>query len=137
MKYLILLLVLVCSPSFAQSSSSSTGSSSSAASSVGKFDLRIGWKAPTEREDGETFYPYEIAGYEVRYKKVSDLVFKPAINLGPTLLKYQITNVPYDDYYIEISVYDQNGFYSKFVSIQYIRPPMSVNDLILKISTIR
>ncbi len=104
---------------------------------VRKFDLRIGWDLPTQREDGIRFDMSEIGGYEIRYRKVSETEFRTIPNLPPTILKYQISNIPYDDYIIEIAVFDCNGLYSAFTPIEYTRPPMPVSKLRLKTSTIR
>ena len=139
LSYFVFFLLLCVPLCYGQSSSSSATSStatSAAASSTPKFDLRFGWKVPTQREDGEPLAATEIGGYEVRYMRMSDKIIK-VVPLGPTLLKYQISNIPYDDYYIEIAVFDIDGLYSKFVAIPYIRPPMPVNSVTLKASPTR
>lgn len=116
--------------------SSSSKSSTSSSVGAGKFDLRFGWRVPTLREDGTPFYYEEILGYDIRYRKLSETTFK-YIQIGPAFLKYQINNLPYDDYLVEIAVFDVNGLYSQYVTLTYIRPPAPLIGLILKESTIR
>ena len=142
MRYLILILAILCTHALAQSSSStssaqsSIGSSSVSSSSAGIFDLRFSWKIPTEREDGTPFTASEILGYEVRYKRTTDTEYR-YIPLPPTITKYQINKLKYDDYQIEIAVYDVNGLYSKYAAVNFTRPPNPVSNLLIKQSTVR
>jgi uncharacterized protein CbrC (UPF0167 family) len=97
------------------SAQSSAATAKLTASTTGSVTLR--WSTPNARENGDYLELDDIGGFEVRYKKSTDISYTTkviadnrtnSINLGTLSGTYQF----------EIAAYDTNGLYSTFIPIQ-------------------
>ena len=80
--------------------------------------VQLSWNIPATRENGESLYPYEIGGYEIKYRNVSDSEYRSLIvemTDSDELLKG--TSVELSDsgtYEFSVAVFDVNGLYSLY-----------------------
>lgn len=95
--------------------SSSSSSSSSAGSVIGGVTI-LDWFLPTERENGAYLELDEIAGYEIRYKKINDNDFITVRIDDSSADSYTIGNLS-GSYEFYIATIDINGVYSEFVEV--------------------
>ena len=99
------------------SSSSSSSSSSSAPTTGFAGPVGITWDAPTKRANGTDLYIDELGGYEIRYKKISDVNYTYVTINDPWTMDYKFDWLE-GDYEFQIAAFDKNGVYSPFVDIQ-------------------
>ena len=76
------------------------------------------WSTPLERVNGEALAVTDIAGYEIRYRKVGTPNFTKVIVNGHAVNNYYIDDLTGDDYVFEVAVFDTSGLYSDFVVAQ-------------------
>jgi hypothetical protein len=76
----------------------------------------IQWSAPEQRENGDTLYLYEIAGYEVQYRKVgaTDFTVVRVEEDGSGAQEINIEVTSDSDYELLIASYDLDGLYSDY-----------------------
>lgn len=102
--------------SSSSSAPSSSGSSSSAAQQVAG-PVGITWTPPGLRENGSPLDITELGGYEIRYKKVSDLNYTYVSINDPWTNNYTFDWLE-GNYIFQIAAFDKEGIYSPFVDIQ-------------------
>jgi len=74
------------------------------------------WSAPMERANGEAMPASEIGGYEIRYKTVSDILYRNLVLNDGTADQYSLIDVEAAEVVsFEVAVFDTNGIYSDFV----------------------
>ena len=107
-------------PSSAITSSPKAQSSSSVASSeLAQIDgpVQIYWNPPNERENGDPLDITEIGGYELRYKRKSDVEYtRITINDGYADAYY--FDYLQGEYEFQIAAFDTSGLYSTFAPIK-------------------
>lgn len=75
-----------------------------------EYSVELTWDRPTERENGDQLFIYELGGYEIRYK--SDLEYEYLyINNGSTE-NLTVINLKPITYSFAITAYDIDGLYS-------------------------
>lgn len=79
--------------------------------------MGITWDAPTKRANGTDLYIDELGGYEIRYKKISDVNYTYVTINDPWTMDYKFDWLE-GDYEFQIAAFDKNGVYSPFVDIQ-------------------
>lgn len=110
----------------ASSSTASFSSSSSSASTTNTINgivaskvagpVNMSWIAPNKRQNGSILDITEVAGYEIRYKLVTDTNFTYiSINDAWTTMY----NFPWLEgtYVFQIAAFDKEGLYSEFVDV--------------------
>lgn len=106
------------------SSSSKAPSSSLASSSSGLAQIngpvQIYWNAPTERENGDYLDITEIGGYELRYKRKSDIYYTRVVINDAFTDAYYFDHLE-GEYEFQIAAFDKIGLYSSFVPINNSR----------------
>jgi len=95
------------------SSTKSTSSVSNSAAS--QKSAKLTWTHPTQRENGQYLELDDIGGYEIRYRKTTDKRFSYIVINNNKTTEYTHTDV--SDTEFEISVFDTNGVYSRFVKV--------------------
>lgn len=106
-------------PAVVSSSSASSQASSSAAPSYHLGGaIGISWTPPAVRENGKYLDITELGGYEIRYKKTTDVKFTYISVTDPWTTRYDFDSLPEGDYIFQIAAFDANGIYSPFVNIQ-------------------
>jgi hypothetical protein len=105
-------------------SSSKAPSSSLASSSSGLAQIngpvQIYWNAPTERENGDYLDITEIGGYELRYKRKSDIYYTRVVINDAFTDAYYFDHLE-GEYEFQIAAFDKIGLYSSFVPINNSR----------------
>ena len=76
----------------------------------------LDWFLPTERTNGAYLELDEIAGYEIRYKKINDNDFTTVRIDDSSADSYTIGNLS-GSYEFYIATIDINGVYSEFVEV--------------------
>ncbi len=93
------------------SSALSSGSSQSVNGAV-----QLLWNIPTQRENGDYLDITEIGGYELRYKLKGDNEYKTVLIADGFTDAYYFDYLK-GDYDFEIAIFDKDGLYSNFVTI--------------------
>jgi hypothetical protein len=78
-------------------------------------NVNLKWLPPTQRENGVKLTALEIGGYEIRYRTLAENTYK-YVSVAGDLTQTSINNLV-GDYIFEIAVFDTNGLYSNFVTI--------------------
>lgn len=77
------------------------------------------WSASTERENGQPLSIEEIGGYELRYTLAGSSVSQSVLIPDGGATSYEFKDIPVGSHSFEIAVFDTDGLYSDFVSINY------------------
>ena len=96
-------------------SSSSKSQSSTSSSKASQKSAKITWNHPNQRENGQFLELYEIGGYEIRYRKLTDSRYTYIVINSNKITEY--THADATDTEFEIAVFDTNGVYSRFVKV--------------------
>ena len=96
-------------------SSSSKSVSSTSSSKASQKSAKITWTHPDARENGQFLELYEIGGYEIRYRKLTDSRYTYIVINSNKITEY--THADATDTEFEIAVFDTNGVYSRFVKV--------------------
>lgn len=94
---------------------SSPALSSSSSQSVNGA-VQLLWNIPTQRENGDYLDITEIGGYELRYKLKGDNEYKTVLIADGFTDAYYFDYLK-GDYDFEIAIFDKDGLYSNFVTI--------------------
>lgn len=78
-------------------------------------NVNLTWLPPSQRENGVSLSSVEIGGYEIRYRSITENTYKYA-TIPSTQTQTSLINLV-GDYVFEIAVFDTNGLYSNFVTI--------------------
>lgn len=96
---------------------------------VATFTASIQWNAPAQRENGDSLDLYEIAGYEVQYRKVGAAAYTVVRvdedGSGAQSLDIEISSD--SDYELLIASYDIDGLYSDYYETRIEDVANSVN----------
>ena len=107
---------LKSSSSKAASSSSVISSAASSSSDSAKpKTAKISWDHPKQRENGQFLELEEIGGYEIRYRKPTDVQYSYITVDNNETNEYTIDDA--NGLEFEIAVFDINGVYSQFVKV--------------------
>lgn len=98
-------------------SSSLSSLSSSSSSSQVNGAVQIYWNAPTQRENGEYLDITEIGGYELRYKRKSDVYYTKIVIKDAYTDAYYFNNLQ-GEYEFQLAAFDTNGLYSNFIVVK-------------------
>jgi chitodextrinase len=101
--------------SVSRSSNSSKSTSSVSNSTSSQKSAKLTWTHPTQRENGQYLELDDIGGYEIRYRKTTDKRFSYIVINNNQTTEY--THADVSDTEFEISVFDTNGVYSRFVKV--------------------
>ena len=82
------------------------------------FSATLNWNIPSSREDGTTLEMYEIGGYEIQYKLVSDSQYTSIVISDETRDRYEITGLNAGTYEFRIATFDIDNVYSQFSTPQ-------------------
>jgi hypothetical protein len=89
--------------------------SSTSSSKASQKSAKITWTHPDARENGQFLELYEIGGYEIRYRKLTDSRYTYIVINSNKITEY--THADATDTEFEIAVFDTNGVYSRFVKV--------------------
>jgi hypothetical protein len=79
-------------------------------------DVSVSWIAPTERESGKPMLTSELAGYEIKYRSVSEIAFTVVTIPKAETMAYVFKNL-LGDYEFQIAAFDNNFTYSNFIAL--------------------
>lgn len=79
-----------------------------------KTSASVSWNIPDQRENGDPLELSEIGGYEIMYRKTSDLLFETVIIEDQSISDYVLENLDEGQYEFLIAVFDTEGLYSDF-----------------------
>ncbi|WP_347332566.1 discoidin domain-containing protein [Marinimicrobium locisalis] len=82
--------------------------------------VRLEWATPEQRENGDYLELDEIGGYEIRYQAGADAELTSIVVEDPYATAHELT-VAEGVYLFSIAVYDNDGLYSEFVSIEPVQ----------------
>ena len=74
----------------------------------------LSWSIPDQRENGDPLELSEIGGYEIMYRKTSDVVFETVVIDDQSVSDYVLENLDEGQYEFLIAVFDTAGLYSDF-----------------------
>lgn len=85
--------------------------------------LSLSWSAPTERENGEQLFLYDIGGYVIEYRKQTDT----SVNIETMTIEatqftetIEVPNLEDATYEVRVAAFDVNGLYSVFTDYKVI-----------------
>ncbi|AJQ97411.1 hypothetical protein [Gynuella sunshinyii] len=80
--------------------------------------VRISWDTPENRENGESLYVYEIEGYEIKYRKMTDQNYQyqtlRASDYGGLIEEAEVSVAGRGTYEFAVAVFDADGLYSLY-----------------------
>jgi hypothetical protein len=79
-------------------------------------DVSLSWIAPTERESGAPMLTSELAGYEIKFRSVSEIAFTVVTIPRAETMTYVFRNL-LGDYEFQIAAFDNNFVYSNFIAL--------------------
>jgi hypothetical protein len=79
-------------------------------------DVSLSWIAPTERESGAAMLTAELAGYEIKYRSITEIAFTVVTIPKAETMVYVFKNLM-GDYEFQIAAFDNNFVYSNFVAL--------------------
>lgn len=82
--------------------------------------VTLKWATPDQRENGAYLESYEIAGYEIRYRKVGEPKAKVKL-IDDAAATSTSLGLLSGDYEFSVAVYDTNGLYSAFVPLSPVQ----------------
>jgi|GEM_PF-2747103 hypothetical protein len=109
------------SNSISDNSNNSTNDDDNSPEDSGALSLELSWNPPATRVNGDKLYPYEIGGYEIQYREVSEeskedeenwksiTIYDYDKNLLST---YIIEGISPGRYEVTIKTFDIDGLYS-------------------------
>ncbi|GGY84768.1 hypothetical protein GCM10011613_32250 [Cellvibrio zantedeschiae] len=102
--------------------SSKASSSSSSVSGLGVKSVTVegpvnfNWVAPNLRENGNNLDITEVGGYELRYRKLTDVAYT-YVTINDAWKNYYNFSWLAGTYVFQVAAFDKNGLYSNFVDI--------------------
>ncbi|WP_428242504.1 fibronectin type III domain-containing protein [Gynuella sp.] len=80
--------------------------------------VRISWDTPERRENGESLYAYEIEGYEIKYRKMTDQHYQYrtlwASDYDGLIEETAVSVAGGGSYEFAVAVFDGDGLYSQY-----------------------
>ncbi len=81
--------------------------------------LVVSFTAPVKRENGQVLPISEVGGFELRFKRVGDLLYQTRI-LSATSTSVTLPGLPLGDYEVKMSTFDIGGVYSESLTVATI-----------------
>lgn len=97
-------------------SATSTSVSSSGEISTVNGSAALSWLIPNQRENGDFLAVTELGGYELRYRKDTDIAFTYVTINDAWKNFYNVSGIS-GNYIFQVSAFDKNGLYSNFVNL--------------------
>ena len=91
-----------------------TDGSTTTVSGSGKASANLSWDIPSYRENGDTLFLSEIAGYEIVYRPTSVNTYTVITVQDNNTSSHKINNLPAGNYEFMIAVFDTDGLYSDY-----------------------
>lgn len=102
--------------SSASSSPATTGTSTTEKVSAVAGTVGLTWLIPSQRENGDFLDVTELGGYELRYRKDTDVAFT-YVTINDAWQNFYNFSWLSGNYIFQISAFDKNGMYSGFVDL--------------------
>lgn len=80
----------------------------------------LSWSTPGVRENGDKLYPYELGGYQIRYRMAGETEYQSVTINDGEATQYQLSDLESGTYEIMISTFDTEGVYSDYSPAQTV-----------------